>query len=47
LSSSGAAVERQLLGQGFVSVNPESFDRERAIFFGAVLDFIRDTQPKD
>jgi type I restriction enzyme R subunit len=41
------AIERHLLNHGFVSVNPESFDRERAIFPEAVLDFIRETQPKE
>lgn len=41
------AIERHLLGHGFVSVNPDGFDRERAIFPEIVLGFIRETQPKE
>ena len=40
-------VEQGLLQTGYVSVDPAGFDRERAIFPGVVLDFIRQTQPKE
>ncbi|OGV72725.1 MAG: type I restriction endonuclease subunit R [Lentisphaerae bacterium RIFOXYB12_FULL_65_16] len=40
-------LERYLLERGYVQVAPGGFDRERAIFPGVVLDFIRDTQPKE
>ena len=41
------AIERHLLGHGCVAVNPDGFDRERAIFPEAVLGFIRETQEKE
>ena len=43
------AIERHLLRHGFVSVTPDGFDRERAIFqmIAKCFDFIRDTQPKE
>lgn len=40
-------IEAHLLAKGYVRVPGEGFDRERAIFPGVVLDFIRDTQPKE
>jgi type I restriction enzyme R subunit len=41
------AIERHLLGHGFISVKPEGFDRARAIFPEVVLAFIRETQPME
>jgi type I restriction enzyme, R subunit len=41
-----SAIEAHLLVNGYVSVKPDGFDRERAIFPAVVLDFIRETQPK-
>lgn len=41
------AIEAHLLENGYVSVANEGFDRERAIFPGTVLEFIRETQPKE
>src|SRR5579862_8635055 len=40
-------LEQGLLATGFVTVTSDGFDRERAIFPAVVLDFIRETQPKD
>lgn len=40
-------IEHHLLGHGYVAVAREGFDRERAIFPSVVLDFIKDTQPKE
>ncbi|MFO0580213.1 MAG: type I restriction endonuclease [Polyangia bacterium] len=40
-------IEHHLLGHGYVAISREGFDRERAIFPAAVLDFIKDTQPKE
>ena len=40
-------IERHLLANGYVSVAPDGFDRERAIFAAEALDFIRETQPKE
>jgi type I restriction enzyme, R subunit len=40
-------IEAHLLHNGYVSVAPEGFDRERAIFPQTVLAFIRDTQPSE
>lgn len=40
-----SVIESQLLGAGYVAVDRKDFDRERAIFPSAVLDFIRETQP--
>lgn len=40
-------IEVHLLQNGYVSVDREGFDRERAIFPETVLDFIRETQPAD
>jgi type I restriction enzyme R subunit len=38
-------IEHHLLRNGYIAVGRDGFDRERAIFPTAVLDFIRDTQP--
>lgn len=40
-------LEAHLLANGYVSLPPEGFDRERAIFPEAVLTFIRETQSKE
>lgn len=40
-------IERHLLASGYERVPPAGFDRERAIFPASVLDFIRETQPKE
>jgi type I restriction enzyme, R subunit len=39
-------IEHYLLGHGYVTVHGGGFDCERAIFPPIVLDFIRETQPK-
>ena len=39
-------IEAHLLGNGYVPVAGEGFDRERAIFPERILGFIRETQPK-
>ncbi len=40
-------IEAHLLQNGYTPVAREGFDRERAIFPETVLDFIRETQPKE
>lgn len=40
------ALSATLLASGYVKVSPNDFDRERAIFPQAVLDFIDETRPK-
>src|ERR1700728_2138199 len=40
-------IEAHLLSNGYISVNGDGFDCERAIFPDVVLDFIRETQPKE
>jgi type I restriction enzyme R subunit len=40
-------IEGHLLQSGYVQIAAEGFDRERAIFPETVLDFIRETQPKE
>jgi len=40
-------IEHHLLNHGYVAVPRNSFDQERAIFPAVVLDFIKDTQPKE
>ena len=40
-------IEQHLLAHGYVAVPRDGFDRERAIFPSVVLDFIKDTQPKE
>jgi type I restriction enzyme, R subunit len=40
-------IEGHLLANGYVTVNRDGFDRERAIFPETVLTFIHATQPKE
>ncbi|MEZ4301987.1 MAG: DEAD/DEAH box helicase family protein [Polyangiaceae bacterium] len=40
-------IEHHLLANGYVAVPREGFDRERAVFPSVVLDFIKDTQPRE
>ncbi len=40
-------IEAHLLGNGYVSIPGNAFDRERAIFPDTTLDFIRATQPRE
>ena len=40
-------IEEHLLANGYVAVERDGFDRERAIFPELVLGFIRDTQPQE
>lgn len=40
-------IEHHLLRHGYVAISRDGFDRERAIFPSGVLDFIKDTQPKE
>lgn len=40
-------IEAQLLNDGYSAVDRTGFDAERALFPGVVLDFIRETQPKE
>ena len=40
-------IEAHLLANGYVAVNRDGFDRERAVFPETVLAFIRETQPKE
>jgi len=40
-------IEAHLLQNGYESDSPDGYDRERAIFPGAVLAFIHQTQPKE
>ena len=40
-------IEAHLLANGYVNVERDGFDRERAIFPEAVLAFIRETQPSE
>ena len=40
-------IEAHLLSNGYVPVDRNGFDCERAIFSAVVLDFIRDTQPSE
>ena len=42
-----AVIEAHLLGNGYVSIAGDGFDRERAIFPETVLGFIRETQPEE
>ena len=39
-------IEAHLLANGYIALNRDGFDRERAIFPETVLAFIRATQPK-
>ena len=40
-------IEAHLLANGYVSIDPNGFDRERAVFPEVVLRFIRETQPNE
>jgi type I restriction enzyme, R subunit len=40
-------IESHLLAHNYVSIAPDNFDRDRAIFPETVLSFIRETQPKE
>ena len=40
-------IEHHLLGHGYVAVSRDGFDRARAVFPSVVLDFIKDTQPRE
>lgn len=40
-------IEAHLLNEGYLSLPPEGFDRERAIFPDAALSFIKETQPRE
>ena len=40
-------IESHLLANGYVAMGPGGYDRERATFPEVVLDFIRETQPKE
>ncbi len=40
-------IEAHLLDNGYISVDPDTFDRERAVFPESVLGFIRETQPAE
>jgi type I restriction enzyme R subunit len=40
-------IEAHLLGNGYVAIDREGFDRERAIFPDVALAFIRATQPRE
>jgi hypothetical protein len=40
-------IETHLLANGYVTMNRDGFDRQRAIFPETVLAFIRATQPKE
>jgi type I restriction enzyme R subunit len=42
-----SVIELHLLASGYVPVDRDGFDRERAIFPETILAFIRDTQPKE
>ena len=42
-----SVIESHLLANGYVAVGREGYDRERAIFPSVVLEFIRETQPKE
>jgi type I restriction enzyme, R subunit len=40
-------IESQFLTNGYVAVDRDGFDADRALFPAVVLDFIRETQPKE
>lgn len=40
-------IESHLMSNGYVTIDRDSFDRERAIFAQSVLAFIRETQPQE
>ena len=42
-----SVIEAHLLANGYVAVDRDGFDREQANFPDEVLEFIRQTQPKE
>jgi type I restriction enzyme R subunit len=42
-----SVIEAHLLAKGYLALERDGFDRERAVFPEAVLAFIRETQPKE
>lgn len=42
-----SVIESDLLASGYVSLLAKDFDQKNSIFPSAVLDFVRDTQPKE
>ncbi len=40
-------IEHHLLAHSYLAISRDGFDRERAIFPSVVLDFIKDTQPRE
>ena len=40
-------IELHLLASGYVPVDRDGFDRDRAIFPETILAFVRDTQPRE
>jgi type I restriction enzyme, R subunit len=42
-----SVIEQYLLGHGYTTINPSSFDRGLAVFPTDVLNFIKDTQSKE
>jgi type I restriction enzyme R subunit len=40
-------IESHLLANGYTSISPDGFDRDRAVFTETILSFIRETQPKE
>lgn len=42
-----SAIGLDLLAKGYAAVDKSGFDRERAIFPAAAIDFIRETQPNE
>lgn len=40
-------IEAHLMSNGYVTLEGDDFDRERAVFPEVVLAFIRETQPKE
>ena len=40
-------IESHLLANGYASISPNGFDRDRAVFAETILSFIRETQPKE
>ena len=40
-------IEEHLLVNGYIAVDRDGFDRERAVFPESVLGFVRDTQPRE
>lgn len=42
-----SVIEAHLLANGYVTLERDGFERERAIFPDTVLGFVRETQPKE